>query len=125
MTPEEAFKIGFLSKCASLGLSPEETQGLAKTAFDLLEKQSGNGLVDAFKSVGYPAAALALAAPPAIGGLAAYFKNKATDIDDEDIESVKRQELISQYKRMSDKLERENALRKRNAGQKRTSQVFL
>jgi hypothetical protein len=70
------------------------------------------GLVNAAKAVAYPAAALALAAPPTLGGLAAYFKNKATDSDASD-------------RRMADQLRRAKALRERKAGKKRSGQVFL
>lgn len=128
MTPREAFRFGFLARCVESNLTPEQTHELAKTAFDVLEKQAMQpvqAMVDAAKAVGYPAAALALAAPPALGGLAAYFSNKATDIDDDDVESIKRQELISQYRRMTDQLNRAKRLRLQSQDKKRTGQVFL
>ena len=126
MTPQEAFRFGFLARCVESNLTPEQTHELAKTAFDVLEKQASvEGIVDAAKAVGYPAAALALTAPPALGGLAAYFSNKATDIDDDDVESIKRQELISQYRRMADQLNRAKRQRLQRQDKKRTGQVFL
>jgi hypothetical protein len=128
MTPQEAFRLGFLARCVENKLTPEQTHELAKTAFDVLEKQAVQpfqAVVDAAKAVGYPTLALGLAAPPAVGGLAAYFNNKATDIDEDDVESIKRQELISQYRRMTDQLNRASELRKLKQGSKRTSQVFL
>lgn len=117
MDPREAFKIGFMARCIEEGLSQEKTA-------ELMEK-AGNGLVDAAKAVAYPAAALALAAPPTLGGLAAYFKNKATDSDASEIEEIQQQEQAETYRRMADQLRRAKALRERKAGKKRSGQVFL
>jgi hypothetical protein len=138
MTPQEAFKLGFLARCVEGGLSDEQTNALAKRAADLVGEQekSAEGIADAVgKTIGgvmeaggkavYPLAALALATPPALGGLAAYFKNQATDIDEDDVESVKKQELIAQYKRMADQLRRQKQLRDYKQERQRTGQVFL
>ena len=40
MQPHEAFKLGFLARCVEEGLSPAQTNSLAKTAADLLNKQA-------------------------------------------------------------------------------------
>lgn len=117
MEPREAFKIGFMARCIEEGLSQEKTA-------ELMEK-AGNGLVDAGKAVLYPAAALALAAPPTLGGLAAYFKNKTMDSDANEVEEVKQQEMADSYRRMADQLRRARALRERKASKKRSGQVFL
>lgn len=118
MDPREAFKIGFMARCIEEGLSQEKTA-------ELMEKAAMGGLVDAGKAVLYPAAALALAAPPTLGGLAAYFKNKATDSDASEIEEIQQQEQADTYRRMADQLRRAKALRERKAGKKRSGQVFL
>lgn len=137
MTPQEAFKIGFLARCVEGGLSDEQTNALAKRAADLVGEQEKSasiteaagkaigGVMEAGGKVVYPLAALALATPPALGGLAAYFKNQATDIDEDDVESVKRQELIAQYRRMADQLRRQKQLRDYKQERQRTGQVFL
>lgn len=40
MSPEEAFKLGFLSRCVEEGLSSTKTAELAKKASDFLEKKA-------------------------------------------------------------------------------------
>jgi hypothetical protein len=121
MDPREAFKIGFMARCIEEGLSQEKTAELMEKAAD----GGLTGLVNAAKAVAYPAAALALAAPPTLGGLAAYFKNKATDSDASEIEEIQQQEQAETYRRMADQLRRAKALRERKAGKKRSGQVFL
>ena len=86
MLPQEAFKLGFLARCVEEGLSPEQTHGLAKQAaiLDFLQNSAkatldtGKSMIDLAKA-SVPLAMLGLAAPPAIGGLAAYMANKATE----------------------------------------------
>lgn len=121
MEPREAFKIGFMSRCIEEGLSQEKTA-------ELIEKSSGfiGDLIDGAKGVAYPAAALTLAAPPTLGGLAAYFNNKAIDTADEgDIEEVKQKELVDSYRRMARQLKSSRNVRERKAKRKRSGQVFL
>jgi hypothetical protein len=123
MDPREAFKIGFMARCIEEGLSQEKTA-------ELIEKAALDGAisggVDALKAVLYPAAALALAAPPTIGGLAAYFNNRALDTADEgDVEEIKQRELKESYRRMAEQLRQTKALQDRKAKRKRSGQVFL
>lgn len=121
MEPREAFKIGFMARCVEEGLSQEKTAELIEKAADGLE-----GIVEGVKAVAYPAAALALAAPPTLGGLAAYFNNKAVDTADEgDVDEIKKKELRESYRRMADQLRQAKSLRERKASRKRSGQVFL
>jgi len=140
MLPQEAFKLGFLARCVEEGLSPEQTHNLAKQAADCFSKQAfmdfvnnplkatvdtGKSTIDLAKST-IPLAMLGLAAPPAIGGLAAYMSNKATDVDDAAaVEDVKKQELIDTYRRMSQQLNRQQQLRQYKKDRKRTGRVYL
>lgn len=145
MLPQEAFKLGFLARCVEEGLSPEQTHNLAKQAADCFNKSAslpipfgdflsnpfkatidtGKSTVDLAKST-IPLAMLGLAAPPAIGGLAAYMSNKATDVDDAAaVEDVKKQELIDTYKRMAQQLNRQQQLRQYKQDRKRTGRVYL
>ena len=122
MTPREAFKIGFMARCVEEGLSTEKTAALMEKAG---ESWLGS-LLEGGKSVMYPLGALALATPPAIGGLAAYFNNKATDTDADAVEEIKQKELIDSYGRMAEQLKQRKRLRERKAeraAEKR--QVFL
>src|SRR6056297_3719453 len=127
MQARDAFKIGFLARCVEEGLSPEATHDLAKSAADCFDKYASGfkDIVDAAKGIAYPTAMLAAAAPIALGGGAAYFKNKATDTDATDIEEIKQKELLDTYNRMAEQLERQKQLRKYKAERKRTGQVFL
>ena len=118
MTPKEAFRFGFMARCIEEGLSHEKTAELIKKADD--------NIIGMLKEVTYPALGLALATPPAVGGLAAYFANKATDTDASDVEEIKQKELIESYSRMAQQLERQKALRESKAERnKRKRQVFL
>jgi len=121
MEPREAFKIGFMARCVEEGLSHEKTA-------ELMEKAASStlsSLLEFGKGVIIPAAAVAAAAPPTLGGLAAYFKNKTMDSDSDDIEEIKQKEMADSYRRMADQLRRAKALQTRKAGRKRSGQVFL
>ena len=129
MQPKEAFKIGFMARCVEMGMSPDETRQLMKTAGEVLTKEAFlKALGEGAKALGkwaLPVGALALAAPWAVGGGTAYLANQATDVDATDIEEVKKQELVESYKRMADQLRRQKELRDRKAARKRKDQVFL
>ncbi len=104
---------------------------MVKSASDCFNKESGivsdtigtTGKV--IGSLGTPALIGAAALPPALGGLAAYFHNKATDTDAEEVEEVKKKELIQTYQRMADQLRRHKKLQNQRTEKKRTGQVFL
>ena len=105
MQPKEAFKLGFMSRCVEEGLSADRTNDLTKQAADWVKTA-------AFPNM-YPTLALAAAVPPALGGLAAYLVNNATDLDDQAaVDDVKKQELVDTYQRMTDQMNRQKASRK-------------
>lgn len=131
MEPNEAFKVGFLARCLEDGLSAEQTKDLVKRAFDCsLEKESSIGgaakalMAGASGLVG-PALALGLAAPPAVGGLSAYLYNKATDVDEAEVDDIKNRELVETYRRMADQLRRSKKLQIKKQQNKGRNQVFL
>jgi hypothetical protein len=144
MRPNEAFKLGFLTRCVEEGLSSAQTNALAKRAADVMTKQgftewlskqvfgpvrttanTVKSVADAGTSLAMPAAALAIGVPASLGGLAAYLHNKATDIDSDAVDSAKKQELLDTYQRMTDQLGRKKQLREYKQQRKRTGQVFL
>jgi hypothetical protein len=121
LTPREAFKFGFLSRCVESGLSLEEIQQQAKQAADKLAGwlpdfsapvSAGWG---ALKGVSGKALAIgiptALAAPPILGGLAGYGLSRAMDVNERDVDEVKRDELVDEYRRQTDLLRRAKAIR--------------
>lgn len=138
MLPQEAFKLGFIARCVEEGLTPEQTQALAKRANDLLVKQAGiidsvgsgigsgiGSVLNGVSSLGLPLMGAALAAPPAIGAAAAYLKNKATDVDGVEVEEAKKRELIDTYNRMAEQMDRQKQLRDYKQKRKQTGRVFL
>jgi hypothetical protein len=144
MRPNEAFKLGFLTRCVEEGLSSAQTNALAKRAADVMTKQgftewlskqifnpirtgadTVKAVTDAGTSLAMPAMALTVGVPASLGGLAAYLHNKATDVTSNDVDSAKNQELLETYRRMTDQLERKKQLRNYKQQRKRTGQVFL
>lgn len=107
MTPREAFKIGFLSRFAELGMPGAEIEKCAAAAVALLEKQANPlaALMNTAPSTaaslagtaGSIAVPLAVAAPLVIGGGLGIVAGKAQD-SDVDPEDVKKQELIDEFR---------------------------
>ena len=119
LTPREAFKVGFLARCAEEGLSADQIADRVKFALDkfagLLDTVTGSAsnLGSAALSTGLP---LALLAPVALGGIAGYGLSRATDIDDTDVDEIKNQELLDTYAQQTAKLKRQKAVRDYKAG---------
>ena len=120
MTAQEAFKVGFLERCVEARVPAEQVPGLAKQAAALLAKQAdltgllGKG-IDLAKSVGgaglhYGGLTAALA-PPLLGLARGAGLAKLTDIDDTDVEDIKNQETVAEYRRQTDQLRRQLAAR--------------
>lgn len=113
MTPKEAFKIGFLQKCAADGLSPAQTMLRIQHAKFMLKAgsaitksagpmASGLGAAwDATKKLGL----LYMLAPLALGGLGGYGIAKLQDSTYDAGEARKREE-ISEYGRALQQLQR-------------------
>ena len=114
MNPKEAFKVGFLHKCAEDGLTPAQTFKRARTATTMM-KTSGalseilRGLFGAGGSAASGAwrvgAPLALLGPPAAGALGGYGLSQLGE-ETFDAEEAKKRELVSAYERASQQLER-------------------
>jgi hypothetical protein len=122
LTAQQAFKFGFLARCAADGLTPAQTVKAAQAAREVLEKRAFLGSLvdkglDLAKGVGGGAVSygvpLALAAPPVLGGLAGYGLARATDIDDTEIADIKDRELIDEYTRQADRLRQQASRRAR------------
>lgn len=116
LTPREAFKVGFLARCAEEGLSADQIAARVKFAQDKFA-----GLMAGLSSVGSSALStglpLALLAPIALGGVAGYGLSRATDIDDTDVDEIKNQELLDTYAQQTAKVKRQKAVRDYKAGQ--------
>ena len=135
MQVHEAFKLGFLSRCVEEGMNPEQTHGLSKMAASLFEKQAlinlpspAGEVRNAIGTLGdmAPYLAAGLAIPPALGGLAAYFANQATDTESsQGVDNIKRQELQETYERMAGQLQRQKERQDYKAKRKSTGRIFL
>jgi enoyl-CoA hydratase/carnithine racemase len=134
MTANEAFKLGFLTRCVEEGMTPEQIHTLTKRAFSSVTQNvtdaakapfdiSASALSTGQKALPYLAAAMAI--PPSVGGLMAYLKNHATDRGDDLVEEAKQQELTDTYQRMAEQLQRAQQMRKYKQQRKRTGQVYL
>ena len=118
----EAFKLGVLSEFASHGLSVEDMRERVKRASDALDavaavptdeqveeqssmdNESGDKLVDMLRT-GSIAGLTGLAlAPPALGAAAGVAHSKLTDVDEDDVDTIKRKELIDEYRRQAARL---------------------
>ncbi len=117
LSAQEAFKIGFLSRCVEDRLTPDQMLDRVKRAHDLFEKTGfiggilqhiankgvdlGAGALSATAQYGIPAA---IATPPILGGLAGYGLARATDVNDTDVADIKDREVIDEYRRQAEKL---------------------
>lgn len=109
MTPQEAFKFGFLLRCAEEGLSPDEIADRIRLG---ITKQADIGkILGGVVSGGTNLAALGLAGSAALGAGGGYMAAKLTEPDADPAEA-KTQELISAYRLYADEMAR-NAKRRR------------
>lgn len=131
LSPRESFKVGFLGRCAEAGMTPDQMLGVIKQAQDKLAFVSGllGGLKDVASGVGGAVTGygipLALAAPPVLGGIAGYGLGRLSDIDDTDIDDIKDQEVLDEYKRQTARLLREQKVRDYQKTKKQTGRIFL
>lgn len=119
MTPIQAFKLGFLLKCAEAGLTPDEANDVAKRA---LVKHAagpletlGNKAWDAVPGlVGLLGKGLLVA--PLVGGAAiGYGAGKLQQDEGATIEATKKEELESEYNRLASEAEANARRRKLQA----------
>lgn len=118
LTDRENFKFAFMSRCIEEGITtPDEIHQTVKRAIDELEsppqEKKADGIaasfMDALSRMGSVALPVALAAPPILGAGAGYMAARAGDVDDADVEEVKRQELIQELRRQTRKIQRRRA----------------
>ena len=124
LTPRESFKVGFLRRCANEGLTIEETHERVKQANDTI-KSAGiqdfltrpyNTAWDVIggvgKEVGTTAKNVALLAALGIPLAGGYGLGRGaatiTDVGEEDVEAVKKKELIREYKLQAAKVRSRN-----------------
>ena len=101
MTAKDAFKTGFLMRCAAEGLTLAETHARVKQA----------GAWDALKTLGPGALITGLVAPPVIGAGLGYTAGRLGDVDDADIKEIKQQEVLDELRQQAERLRLQHALR--------------
>ena len=102
LSSRELWKANFLSRCIEAGhTTPEEIHGVVKYA---LEKQA---LIDGIGSI---IGLGALAAPPLVGYGLGRLGAKMTDIDDNEVEAIKKRELIDEYRQQTAQLMRDRQM---------------
>lgn len=122
LTSDQAFKVGFLLRCAEEGLSNDETHRRVKLAFEkraiLPQLAAGAaGLAGGVASAGGKlislggkvmplAAGLALLAPILGGGAIGYLSAKSTEGGPDLVERAKHEEIIGEYERLADEAKR-------------------
>src|ERR1019366_9300364 len=137
LSAQEAFKCGFLARCVEDQLTPEQMLVRVKQASDILEKSgfggllsslagkvwdAGKGTAQAALTYGLPAA---LAAPPILGGLAGYGLARGTDISDTDVSELKDREVIDEYKRQTERLERQKRVRSTQKATRASGRMYM
>jgi hypothetical protein len=99
MTPKEAFKIGFLEKCAADGLTPEETLLRIQHAKFMIKSASvGDAVGNFVGNISSAALPLILLGPPLAGVAGGAMLAKSPD-DTYDKEEARKREIIAEYQR--------------------------
>jgi hypothetical protein len=136
LTEEQAFKIGFLQRCAEDGLTIEETKQRVKLALHIarggtLEKRAilpflmnagtylggqalnlGGRALQTVPSLLSTAGTVGLAAPLAAGAGTGYLAAKALTPDNSVVEDAKQDEIMGEYERLADEARRRARLKR-------------
>ena len=142
LSSQEAFKLGFLSNCVEKGLSIEQMRAEVKKASDELSSIEKKALVDGFlapergafwddfgdllKDVGRIGMGGLILGPPAVGAGAGILHSRLSDVDEEEVEDIKKRELVDEYHRQAERLKQTARTRKyRESHKKRSGGLYL
>jgi hypothetical protein len=101
VTSREAFRAGFLARCVELGMSPDQVAAASSSAADLVSHGVKEALFgDAVNTAMNFGLGMATLLPVGIGAAGGYALAKAKN-EDVDVDDVKREELIREYRRLS------------------------
>lgn len=97
LTTREAFKVGFLTKCAELGLSQDQTNELIRHSADFVKEAD---MLSALRSLMGWGTTAAIGAPIALGlgGGAIAAGLSKSDLEKEDLN---KQEVINELRRLA------------------------
>lgn len=129
MNAREAFKVGFLSRCVEEGLGPEQICQRIKSASEKLALFSDitgalKNVMDAGTGAAKTGLPFLLAAPPIAGAAVGYAGAKATDLDDVDVTEIKKREVVEEYRRQIERLNRARQIREYRRQRQQTGRVF-
>lgn len=121
----QAFKFGFLLRCADEGLTPEQTAGRIKAAGERLARVKAAGWGDAVASLAgnipkiFTNLGMLGVGASALGGAGAGIGLAHLTGGEADPEETKRQELIAAYQQQADRIRRSTLARRyRDRGNK-------
>lgn len=109
LTDKENFRLGFLSCCARMGLTPVEVRQLTKQASAMIKR--GYGVADLLKlywQAPLAASMYGLAGAAGVGALGGHTLAKMTE-EEVDPAEAKRQELLAVYKQQAERARRNAA----------------
>lgn len=135
LTDDQAFKVGFLYKCAQLGLTIDETHDRIKQAISTIKSRQktasvpwwafpfaymggkamelGGQVAGAIPGAASLAATGAIAAPVLAGGAGGYLAAKATTGDGKSlVDDAKQDEIVGEYERLADEARRRAKIKK-------------
>ena len=142
LSSQEAFKFVFISNCVEKGLSIEQMRAEVKQASDQMDSMVKQADLSGFfaplaqpivddagdivKNMSNLAMASLLLAPPAIGAAGGILHSNLSDIDEEDVEDVKKRELVDEYQRQAKRLRQSAKTRNyRDSQKKRSGGLYL
>ena len=130
MTPQEAFKIGFLARCVEENYGPEKIAALSgmmteKVGFTGVLGELTDTATDTAKATAILGGTALLSAPWLAGGGLAYAANKASDPTHADIDEIKNQELIDEYTQAAQQLKQQQDLRKYKQQRTKSRGIYL
>ncbi len=112
MNDRAFFKLALLEKLAELGYTLDQVKSQVKTAVAQLEKQSLGEGMGALGMLGLAAI------PPLAGAGIGYAAAHALNPDDTTPKNIKTQELIEQYRQLTQKAKINNLLKQRKLGER-------
>lgn len=102
MTPKEAFKVGFMARCADEALTSEQMADRVKAA-----SVKVGGISELLTWLGLGSVAI----PVAGGLLGGHLAARSLD-DDSSVEAAKADELLGEYQRLTEDVQRHTAAKK-------------
>lgn len=111
LSAAEAFKFGFLLRCADENLSPAQTQERVKLASGLLSHLKAAGVFDTGLKLLNTSLAVPIIASGLAGAAGGYGLSKMTT-NDVNPDDIKNQELIAAFQQQADRIRRTMAARR-------------